>query len=249
MIFLGGVVEPSVKWSAKQIEFCHAMTAYETQPIYGRINRFVAWANVSLQWVLVGLALWSGLPWYGHVLMILVAFVVADFINGLVHFYMDHNDAYGSRVGPFIATFHLHHDTPRYQEKSIGRVYVDESGYKIWLIFVLIFAVAATLVGWLPSWFVAFFAYFGVFSSLAEVSHFLCHNRSAGWVLVLQRCWILLPKQHHMQHHRLDNVNYAFLNGMSDGVINAIARRIGSGYRETTDEHTALYQWRKAAEV
>jgi len=44
-----------------------------------------------------------------------------------------------------------------------------------------------------------------------------------------------------MRHHRLDNVNYAFLNGMTDPLINWIAAVYYHGYQKTTDQHTALY--------
>ena len=235
----------NIEWSAKQIEFNQAMTAYESVPIYMSINHVVSYLNISLQWLLVLLAVLSGVEWYWHIAMLVLAFVVADFVNGLVHLYMDHNDAYTSRVGPFIATFHLHHDTPRYQDKPIWRVYIDESGSKIWLVFVLMLCVTVDLAGSMPSMLLCFLAYFCVWSSVAEVSHYLCHNSQATWVRALQKLWILLPNRHHMRHHRLDNVNYAFLNGMSDPLINRIAARLSRGYRTTTDLHTALYQQKK----
>ena len=52
---------------------------------------------------------------------------------------------------------------------------------------------------------------------------------------------LLLSKRHHARHHRDDNVNYAFLNGLSDPMLNAIARRCSRGYRSTTDLHYAAY--------
>lgn len=235
-------------WSEKQIEFYRAMLAYENQPAYAQLTRLVSFVNVALQCWLLGLA-WFLLPmdfqWYQVFLIVVTAFLSADFVNGLVHLIMDNNDAYTSKMGPFVATFHLHHDTPRYQDKPLWRVYLDESGYKIWLAVLLVLSMGLTMLGELSAWLILFVAVFAIFSSLEEVSHFLCHNSQASWVVKLQKHWFLLPRQHHMLHHRLDNINYAFLNGMTDPLINTIARHFFAGYKTNTDKHTALYQHQK----
>lgn len=232
----------TAQWTDKQVQFNAAMQAYEHQPIYRKVNGLVSYLNFGLQVVLLGLSIISPISDFEHVVLFLLAFVAADFINGLVHLYMDHNAHYDSAVGPFIAAFHLHHDTPRYTDKAIWRVYLDESGYKVWLLGVLLLTLAAQLAGALPAAALVFLTYFGICSCWAEVSHFLCHNSDAQWVKRLQKYWILLPKRHHMQHHRLDNVNYAFLNGMTDPLINRLAQRFGHGYRSSTDLDLALYQ-------
>lgn len=228
-------------WSAAQIEFAQAMDLYETRPIYARMSRVVACVAVVLQWGLLVASWRSGLGWLVHAGLLCAAFVLADFVNGLVHLYMDHQRGYRSFVGPFVAAFHLHHDRPNYAEKPIFRVYLDESGSKIWLaIFLVLFCIQATFVGVAP-WLLGLIAYFSFWSSWAEVSHFLCHNRQSAWVRRLQKYWLLLPRAHHMQHHRFDNVNYAFLNGMSDWLINWWARRFCGGYVGASDQDSALY--------
>ena len=231
-----------MSWSIKQIQFYHAMVAYEQQPIYAWLTRMVAILNIGLQWLLL-VWVWQASASGGRVvLMAFLAFVAADFVNGLVHLWMDHYDDYTSNVGPLVAAFHLHHDTPRYQDKPIWRVYIDESGSKIWLLVVLCVAVLLQCLGLLSDEVLIFLAFFALCSSVAEVSHFLCHNSGSAWVRVLQRYKVLLPREHHMQHHRLDNINYAFLNGMTDPLINVIARRFFKGYHASTDQHTAMYQ-------
>ena len=52
---------------------------------------------------------------------------------------------------------------------------------------------------------------------------------------------ILLSKRHHAVHHLRDNISYAFLNGVSDPLINAIAARFSRGYKQHTDLHYAAY--------
>ena len=239
------MVEAEQTWSAAQIGFAQAMMRYETRPVYARISRVVAYAVVGLQWVLLIAAWRSALGVVMHGVLVCAAFVLADFVNGMVHLYMDHQRGYRSFVGPFVAAFHLHHDRPNYTDKPIFRVYLDESGSKIWLAVALVlFGIVVVFFGVAP-WVLCFVAYFAFWSSWAEVSHFLCHNRKDAWVLWLQKYWLLLPRAHHMQHHRFDNVNYAFLNGMSDPLINGWARRFCRGYVGTTDLDTALYQARQ----
>lgn len=229
------------QWSSKQIQFSTAMQQYESQLVYKSINKLVSWLNVSLQALLLIIAFGLDLSLAWHLLAIAIAFVLADFVNGIVHLYMDQNDHYTSIVGPFIASFHLHHDLPRYEDKPLWRVYIDESGSKIWLLFFLVIWLGLFLLEVLPTGLFYMGAYFGVFSSVAEVSHYLCHNSDSTRVRFLQSCGILLPKKHHLRHHRFDNVNYAFLNGMTDPLINWIAAHFYQGYQKTTNQHTALY--------
>ncbi len=230
------------QWNAKQLQFVAAMQRYEERRSYQLINKLVSWFNVSLQLFLMVLAFRLDIGFGWQIFAVLAAYVLADFVNGLVHLYMDHNDDYSSMVGPFVASFHLHHDIPRYTDKPLLQVYVDESGYKLWLFFFLLVLLALFVWSTMPPLLLCMGAYFAVFSSIAEVSHYLCHNSSSRIVRQLQRFWILLPKKHHMQHHRVDNVNYAFLNGMSDPLINWIASVFYRGYKSNTDLHTALYQ-------
>jgi hypothetical protein len=236
------------QWNTKQLQFVAAMQRYEERSSYQLINKLVSWFNVPLQVVLMILAVRMKISFGWQIFALLIAYALADFVNGLVHLYMDHNDDYSSMVGPFVASFHLHHDIPRYSDKPLIKVYIDESGYKLWLAFFLIFLSALFTWSAVPPLLLCIGAYFAVFSSIAEVSHYLCHNSTSKVVRQLQRVWILLPKKHHMQHHRVDNVNYAFLNGMSDPVINWIAAHFYSGYKAKTDLHTALYQYKRHAD-
>lgn len=178
-----------------------------------------------------------------HLLSVLavavVAYVVADFVNGMVHLWMDNNDAYASVAGPLIAQFHLHHRTPRYRRRPLIAVYFLEGGSKVWLAVLLVAVVAS--IRWLPSWLVLFFAFFAVFSSLAEVSHYLCHTSNSKVAGFLGRIRLLLPKNHLELHHRQDNRSYCFLNGMSDPLIDWIAARFFRGYKQGTDLHYAQY--------
>jgi hypothetical protein len=171
----------------------------------------------------------------------LLAYLLADFFNGLTHMIMDNNTQYQSALGPFIAAFHLHHAKLQYKTRPLFAVYFYESGFKLWLVVYLFTLILLQLffphngVGYLVA------TFFAVFSSVAEVSHYLCHNFNSkkGVVAWLQRNRVLLYKPYHVQHHREDNIQYAFLNGMTDFLLNLIARHCFNGYKNHADLHVA----------
>jgi len=154
----------------------------------------------------------------------LVGYVFADLVNGIVHIIADNNTRYSGPLGPLVAVFHQHHHRA-YQERPLALVYVTEIGSKVWLVPVLLASTSSAVL-----------VFFGVFSGLAEVSHYLAHRTRRGrFVRLLQRAWVLLPPDHHAVHHREDNNNYAFLNGMSDPLLNLISRGLRLGYVERAD--------------
>lgn len=226
----------------KQNQFNAAMELYSSRRIYGLVGLLVSVANVSLQfYLLVALAHWE-MGWIAKLAAFSAAYVLADFINGLIHMAMDNSDSYDSVAGPLIAAFHLHHKTPMYKVRPLPVVYFNESGAKIWLVPYLI-TVALALKFLHPNPVIShIMVYFGILSSVAEVSHYLCHTSMAKPVLLLGKMRLMLPKRHHGRHHGDDNVNYAFLNGCTDPLLNVIARRFFAGYKKNTDLHYARYE-------
>lgn len=171
----------------------------------------------------------------------LAAYLLTDFINGLVHMFMDGNDRYNSLAGPLIANFHMHHKIPLYKKNNLFVVYFTETGSKIWLIAYLLMVVciqgifeANAAVGYT-------LVYIGILSSVAEVSHYLCHSSTSATAVFLANIGLLLPKRHHAGHHLQDNRNYAFLNGFTDPLLNRIAAACCKGYKNNTDLHYANY--------
>jgi hypothetical protein len=154
---------------------------------------------------------------------------------------MDHNDHYESWAGPVIANFHLHHKTPRYQDNNLFVVYFNETGSKVWMVFYLAAVAVLFHLPGIPPVFLYILTYVGILSSVAEVSHFLSHNSMSRAALLLARMKLLLPKRRHAAHHLQDNVSYTFLNGMTDPLVNFIARRYFTGYKKNTDLHFAKY--------
>ena len=224
----------------KQREFNAAMAAYEARPVYRWTGRVVSVVNVSLQLALL-VALFRTSPGLvRHLFAGALAFVLADFVSGLVHMIMDNSARYASRVGPLIAAFHLHHKTPRYKRNHLAAVYFNESGSKIWLAVLLVVVGVVHGLAPLPPFVLALLTYFCILSSVAEVSHYLCHvsPQQPSW---LARAGIFLSWKHHRHHHADDNRNYAFLNGMTDPILNLVAALFFSGYKHGTDLHHAHY--------
>ncbi|MBN2144002.1 MAG: hypothetical protein JW774_05190 [Candidatus Aureabacteria bacterium] len=228
--------------ATKQRQFNEAMERYEKIPGYKLIGRFVSFTNVSLQIFLAILVVPQSIGLLSQVLTFGLAYVLTDFVNGLVHMYMDNNDDYDSYAGPLIASFHLHHRTPRYKENPLHIVYYNESGSKLWLVFFLAVSVVAVAKGIVTGAAAYGLLYFSVLSSVAEVSHYFCHTPQNKLVKFLGNLRILLNIRYHAQHHLKDNYSYAFLNGLSDPLINRIARKFYAGYKNTTDLHYARYE-------
>ncbi len=222
---------------SKQAQFNAALTRYEHEFIYKRIGPLVSATNVGLQGLLIYLAWPQALGWRGQLLAVALAALAADFINGLMHMVVDNDDRYDTVAGPLIAAFHLHHKVPTYRIRPLPLVYFNESGSKIWLVVFLAGAASLIAAGISPPPFSWFLAYVGIWSSVAEVSHYMCHVPQSGSARWLQRSGLFVSRQHHSLHHSQDNQNYAFLNGLTDPLLNVIARNLYRGYKNTTDQH------------
>jgi len=225
----------------KQQQFNSAMELHESGSTYTGIGKLVSILNVSLQLYLLYLLLPLSLGLPLQILAFFTAYLAADFLNGLVHMYMDNNDNYESPAGPMIAAFHLHHRTPLYKKNPLPVVYFNESGSKIWLVGYLL--AAAVLIVTTPVHPVVstIIVYVGILSSVAEVTHYCCHVTDTRITRIINRSGIFLSKRHHARHHLVNNVDYAFLNGLTDPLLNVIARKLYPGYKSTTDLHYAAY--------
>lgn len=226
----------------KQKEYNDAMKFYEERQIYQVFSRCIAIVNVSVQVILTFIVLPTkiGIGW--QLFSLILAYLMADFINGLVHMYMDNNDYYKSIAGPLVASFHLHHKKPLYKKNKIIVVYFNESGSKIWLAALSILAIIVISIFDINPVILHIILYFSIFSCIAEVSHYLCHVSDGKFVGAFRKSGLILGKHHHGRHHLEDNVNYAFLNGVSDPLINIIAKKFYPGYKNTTDRHYENYQ-------
>ena len=230
----------SKKISIKQAEFNSAMDKYHTHSIYQSTNKLVSVLNVCMQIVLFGLLFNLIISWHWYLISFVIGYFITDFINGIVHMYMDNNDNYDSIFGPFIASFHLHHKKPKYKDNNLLLVYFNESGSKFWLVPCLLMTLYLYYLQINPI-ILVILIYIGILSSIAEVSHYLCHNSYSKTVLLLQNMHILLSTTHHSSHHKKDNEKYAFLNGMSDYLIDWIAKKYYKGYKNGTDRHFEYY--------
>lgn len=226
----------------KRAQFNAAMGLYESRRRYKLFGHAVAAANVSLQALLLYRASAHSIGAARQLLVFAAAYLAADFVNGLVHMHTDCMDDYEAPWGPLIANFHLHHKRPRYQDHPLPVVYFNESGSKVWLVPWL---AAAALLSYAPGVSPALtwgLAYFGVLSSVAEVSHYLAHNSTSRAALLLGRARLLLDKRLHARHHLEDNVSYAFLNAVTDPLVDLAAKRFYPGYKRGTDLHYADYE-------
>lgn len=226
----------------KMIEYGKAMELYLKYPFYNKMWWLTSSLTVSFQILSVYL-LFADIVWGFWVLpVIIISFLVTDLVNGAIHMFMDNNTNYTSTTGPFIAAFHLHHKFPKYKNKNILRIYFEETGQKYWLVFYMTGIFLLQINGGISGAIELLLVSFSIFSSFAEVSHFLCHNSRSKSVKMLQKLRILLPYEHHLEHHSRDNMNYAFLNGVSDPILNRVASFWFKGYKHHADLHSKAYK-------
>lgn len=233
------------KGDPKIAEFNLAMQRYSNKSIYICLERITSIGVLGFQISTLIHLLWAykGTGFILIISAVILAYILADLVNGLVHLYMDNNTQYNSIAGPFISSFHLHHLRPRYTIRHPLQVYFYESGTKFWLLAYLIGVFLIQHYSHHLAFSLNIFLVFtGIFSSIAEVSHYWCHaTKTNKFIRFLQKYGVLLSKQHHSAHHQGDNINYAFLNGVSDPLINKIAHYYYAGYKNNADKHTAAY--------
>ncbi|CAM4404273.1 MAG: hypothetical protein LEGION0403_FIIPPAGN_00872 [Legionella sp.] len=226
-------------------EFIQAIQKYLNHWRYRSFERLVSFLIVSLQAITLFNLIYTyeSTSYSGLILVLVIAYIVTDFVNGLVHMYMDNNTYYTSPAGPYIAAFHLHHAKYFYTVRHPLKVYFDESGTKFWLLVYLVALVGIQLNFHLGVSLNTGLVAFGIFSSIAELSHYWCHNATDEnrLILWLQNHHVLLSKKHHKAHHCSDNIQYAFLNGVTDPLINLIALYCCKGYKNHSDKHTRAY--------
>lgn len=206
----------TARLESKRREYREALRRYREEPFYARLGGLVSATVLAGQAGLLALSLQDTLGWVSALLALALAWPLADLMGGVVHLLMDHHDRYTGQLGPLVAAFHLHHQQPRYEEKPLARVYIHESGFKLWLPFFLAAGLGLGLAGWVDGLPLRLWAWTGILSSVAELSHFLVHARRRPWADRLAAMGLLLSRHHHARHHREDNVGYAFLNGWSD---------------------------------
>ena len=153
--------------------------------------------------------------------VVLLAFPIADFVSGLVHWSAD---TWGSEQWPvigkrFLRPFRLHHINP---DDFLRRNFVDTNGD------VAMFCMPVLL--W--AWFIPLTSAGGRLSAVFLVSFCfwsLPTNQIHQWahmpnppylVKILQRCKLILGAQHHMGHHHAPfSQNYCIINGWCNGVL------------------------------
>ena len=226
----------------KEREYEQAMDSYHRSFFFQHLGLVVAVVVMALQAVSLANVPWAWEMFSARYLTCFIfAYLAADFINGFVHMWMDNNDDYTSAIGPLVAIFHLHHKAPVYRSRHPLAIYFFESGSKNWLVIYLGLVVLAQLTFGLPAPLSFILVSIGILSSVAELSHYWCHNSSHPVIRGLQHAGLLLSPEHHEIHHRQDNTHYAFLNGATDPLLNFIAKHMFDGYHQRADLHAAAY--------
>jgi hypothetical protein len=140
-------------------------------------------------------------------LEILIAYIFADFIGGVYHVLTDRGY---NPIKSQVDEFQLHHKNPGEMEFSLVPA---------------LFGIPTMFIGFIC--FPAFFIALGLFGSLTQVTHWYAHKKEIPWVIrVLQKCWVIMPVQHHDDHHSGNfDKNYCILSGWNNWWFNWVIRK------------------------
>lgn len=164
------------------------------------------------------------IPWI--LLIVIIAFLMADFFSGLVHWCFD---TYGSPdtrlIGPMvIAPFREHHVLPG---KICEHGFLETNGNSF-----ILCGIGLACFGYLESLFktdfftLVFFwaALTSMFSAMINQVHSWSHAKHVHVLIaLLQRMRIILHPDHHAGHHRPPHkVSYCILNGHCNYILDRV---------------------------
>jgi plasmanylethanolamine desaturase len=206
---------------------------------FARVVRTIEWAAIAAAALAEGALVarlaadwWARpalVPALGAAVGVFAAYLFVDFVSGLVHWYGDNGgDVSTPIVGPlFFRTFVEHH----FDALAITRHGAAEvNGTNAFLILPFIAAahVAAGPAGprWALGCLMASLAGWGL---VVNQAHCWAHEpRPPAIARLLQRWRVLLPPEHHDQHHRPPfRRNYCVLAGRADALVERLVHPSG----------------------
>ena len=201
---------------------------------YGRGQRLLELVSVALFVLLAALGVWRSVAATGvyFVPVMLVAapagWLAADFLSGLVHWACD---SFGSARTPlignaFIRPFRLHHSDP---EEMTRHDFVETHGASCFAALpVLVVTNAMPLDGWPRLFAHAVLLCLALGGLLSNQCHKWAHMDEAATprlVQLAQRCWLVLPREHHLLHHTTPfDTHFCMASGWLNAAFDAVLR-------------------------
>jgi len=155
--------------------------------------------GITLCWLIqAGLVVrfWGRVPLWVMLPLVLLAFVLADLISALFHWFFDTWFEVDTPVlGPIIRPFREHHTDPL---SILQHDLIGTAGPACWLgVFALVPAF------WAAPWLAFLLSWVATFATQADTVHQWSHARGApfGWARWLQRHGVLQSPEDHDRHH------------------------------------------------
>ncbi len=159
-------------------------------------------------------------------LALVLGFILADFISGLVHFWCDHIGKTTTPIlGPiFVKHFLAHHDNPR---DITEHDFVETNGNNFLASAMLLLPlfIHLSFVQNAPG--AISYMYFSacIFLALTNQSHKWAHQvHCKKYVVLLQKIRILLPNHLHALHHETPHESYFCI---TSGILNELLEKTG----------------------
>jgi hypothetical protein len=138
-------------------------------------------------------------------LQVIAAFFLADLASAVFHLVTDR----GCGLPIMVRWFLKHHDAPETMTFDLMPAIVG----------LPIFVAGLFTLPWL-------LCSFGLFLSFAQIPHYYVHHPAPAIVRFLQRSRVFLRPAAHLSHHRSFDRDFAVLNGMSNPLVNWLARYV-----------------------
>ena len=171
---------------------------------------------------------------------VLVAFCIADFMSGLIHWLADH---YGHRhmaiLGRlFIGPFRDHHDDPEALLRQDWIELLEGSAFLGLPVSMALFLSHVSGAGLLPVVFVTTLTLVPIFGAFAVAAHRWSHSTSVPIaVKLLHNAGVLINPKTHTIHHRGDHTShFCILSGWCNPLLNGLISCVEAFHGRATNQ-------------
>ena len=234
----------------KQQQFNNAMEKYEKMPVYVWVGHTTSFINVGCQVFLGWMVIKQPVGPFLQILTFAASYILADFVNGLVHMYMDYKpckpgtglkDLYFwegprdsaefharqaqvyARISGFeriVYDFKKHHPFPDLLGRHSFLHLMKGPTFLLALPLSLVLNVVFLALQ-PPAWLLVGTVVFLLGSSMTQALHGALHRDDVGLALCLmRRTGLVMSRRAHQLHHDTLTQDFAVINGWANPLVN-----------------------------
>ena len=148
--------------------------------------------------------LWPAIDIWGSMVLYvtegIIAYILADLLTGIYHWATDR----GWNIASQVRIFHQHHE-------PLATMVLDLRPALLGLPLLLLALYSDS----------TFLFVLGLSITFSQFAHYFAHGSDKRFIRLLQRCWLILPPEHHQRHHAAEfGKNYCTLSGWNNWWLN-----------------------------